>query len=95
MQEGSLTIERGTPADAAELIDYLRTIGGETENLSFGPDDFPFTVESEAEYLEKQVFAGAKVTTLSPDPVDAAGFERYMERFRAGLETERTAVRYL
>ncbi|MDY5860911.1 MAG: FGGY-family carbohydrate kinase [Eubacteriales bacterium] len=47
------------------------------------------------EYLEKQVFAGAKVTTLSPDPVDAAGFERYMERFRAGLETERTAVRYL
>ena len=55
MQEGSLTIERGTPADAAELIDYLRTIGGETENLSFGTDDFPFTVESEAEYLEKQV----------------------------------------
>ena len=55
MQEGSLIIERGTPADAAELIDYLRTIGGETENLSFGTDDFPFTVESEAEYLEKQV----------------------------------------
>lgn len=55
MQKESFTIERGTPADAAELIEYLQAIGGETENLSFGPDDFPFTVESEVEYLEKQL----------------------------------------
>ncbi len=55
MQTGALTIERGTPADAAELIDYLKTISGETDNLSFGADDFPFTVEMEADYLAKQV----------------------------------------
>ena len=54
MQTDALTIERGTPADAAELIDYLKTICGETDNLSLGPDDFPFTVETEAAYLERQ-----------------------------------------
>ena len=39
---------------------------------------------------KNQVDAEAMLASL-----DAAGFERYMERFRAGLETERTAVRYL
>jgi len=33
--------------------------------------------------------------TVEPDPVDVAGFRRYMEGYRAVLETERTAVQTL
>ena len=46
-----IIIERAVPADAAELIEYLRQVGGETDNLTFGAEGLPFTVETEAEYL--------------------------------------------
>ena len=32
------TIERARPEDAAALLEYLKIIGGETDNLSFGPE---------------------------------------------------------
>ena len=34
------------------MIAYLNTVGGETDNLSFGGGEFPLTVEEEREYLE-------------------------------------------
>ena len=57
----SFVIERATAADAAAQLAYLKAVGGETENLSFGPEGVPLTVEQEAEYL------GAQET--SPDNV--------------------------
>lgn len=36
------------PADAAELLAYLRSVGGESDNLSFGPEGLGLTVEEEA-----------------------------------------------
>jgi len=47
------------------------------------------------DYLEREVFAGAERTTLSPDPVDAAGFAAYMKDYAGLLEAERTAVKVL
>lgn len=47
----SILIERTAPADAAALLDYLKQVGGETDNLTFGPEGLPFTVEAEADYL--------------------------------------------
>lgn len=47
----NLTIERAKPADAAALLAYLKQVGGETDNLTFGAEGLPFTVETEAEYL--------------------------------------------
>ena len=44
-------IERARAEDAAPLLDYLRQIGNETDNLSFGEEGLPFTVEQEADYL--------------------------------------------
>ena len=38
------TIERARPEDAAALLDYLKIIGGETDNLSFGPEGVPLSV---------------------------------------------------
>lgn len=42
-----------TPSDAAQLLEYLKQIGGETDNLTFGPEGIPFTVEQEAALLEQ------------------------------------------
>lgn len=50
----SFVIERATAADAAAQLAYLKAVGGETENLSFGPEGVPLTVEQEAEYLGAQ-----------------------------------------
>ena len=49
------TIVRAAPEDAAALLEYLKIIGGETANLSFGPEGVPLSVEEEAAYLRRQV----------------------------------------
>lgn len=46
-----ITIEPAVPADAAAMLDFLRQIGGETDNLSFGPEGLPVTAAQEAAYL--------------------------------------------
>ena len=46
-----ITIERAKPSDAAEILTYLRQVGGETDNLTFGPEGLPFGVEAEEAYL--------------------------------------------
>lgn len=50
----SYTIEQAKPEDAAALIEYLKVIGGETDNLTFGAGGFPITVEEERQFLEKK-----------------------------------------
>lgn len=43
-------------------------------------------------YLDRQVFAGAAGTTVTPDPRDVAGFNTFIERYKKGLGIERAAV---
>lgn len=43
-------------------------------------------------YLNAHVFAGAKGTTLAPDPADVEGFNRYTQQYQALLDVERKAV---
>jgi sugar (pentulose or hexulose) kinase len=43
-------------------------------------------------YLNERVFAEESGTTMAPDPADLAGFTAFMERYKAGLVIERTAV---
>ena len=38
---------------AARLLEYLKTVGGETDNLTFGAEGIPFTVEQEEALLER------------------------------------------
>ena len=45
-----------------------------------------------AEYLNERVFPNAAVHTAEPDPGDVAGFEAYLEKYRAGLAVERAAI---
>lgn len=46
-----LTITRAAPEDAAELLEVFKIIGGETDNLTFGAEGLPLTVEEEQAYL--------------------------------------------
>jgi len=48
-----LTIRKATGKDAVQMLDYLKTIGGESDNLTFGAEGIPLTVAEEASYLDK------------------------------------------
>lgn len=47
----NFTIQRAEPEDAAALIEYLRAVGGESDNLTFGAEGLPVTAEEEAGFL--------------------------------------------
>jgi len=48
----NLLIRKAKKEDAAELIAYLNLVGGESDNLLFGANEFNMTVEQEEEYIE-------------------------------------------
>jgi len=48
--------------------------------------------ESLCDYLENKVFAGAESVVVEPDADDVAGFEVFIERYKAGLAIEQAAV---
>lgn len=48
----NITIEKAIPEDAQAIIEYLKIIGGETDNLTFGPEGLPISVEDEIKYIE-------------------------------------------
>lgn len=47
----SITIEKASPIDATAIIEYLKQVGGETDNLTFGEEGLPITVEMERDYI--------------------------------------------
>ena len=49
----NIVIERPIPSDASDLLEYLRQIGSETDNLTFGKEGLSFTPEAEAEYIRQ------------------------------------------
>ena len=46
-------------------------------------------------YLDSRVFGGEEGVKMDPDAGDVAGFEAFIERFKAGLSVEQEAVRKL
>jgi len=49
----SMIVRRPVPSDAWNMIDYLNTVGGESDNLLFSKNEFELTVEQEIERIEK------------------------------------------
>ena len=47
----NIIIKEASPEDALERIEYSKKIGSETDNLSFGSEGFPISVEGEEEYI--------------------------------------------
>ena len=54
MKQTNFEIARAQAEDAAALLEYLKIIGGETENLSFGPEGVPLDEEAERANLAMQ-----------------------------------------
>lgn len=49
------SIVRAQEEDAAALLEYLKIVGGETDNLSFGAEGVPLSIDEEKSYLRGQV----------------------------------------
>lgn len=49
----SVTIEKARPEDAAALLEYLKAVGGESDNLTFGAEGLPVTMEEEATFIRE------------------------------------------
>lgn len=48
-----LTLRQPTEEDAQAMIDYVNQVGGESDNLLFGKDEFHLTVDQEKEFIKR------------------------------------------
>jgi RimJ/RimL family protein N-acetyltransferase len=48
----TVTFRHAELADAQNIVDYIHIVAGESDNLSFGADAVPITIESEIIYLK-------------------------------------------
>ncbi len=61
----NITIERATAQDAQAVLDFLKQIGGETDNLTFGAEGPPFSVEAEEAYIAGMEQSGDNLMLLA------------------------------
>ena len=52
-------IENARPEDAAAILDYLKIVGGETDNLNMGAEGIPITVEVEEAFPRSASVSGS------------------------------------
>jgi hypothetical protein len=51
--------------------------------------------ENLEDFLNRKIFAGAKGSTVDPDPAEEKGFDDFMKTYMEGLKIERSAVEVL
>ena len=81
----NITIQKAAREDAAEILKYLKQIGGETDNLSFGAEGLPFTSESEAEYISQIENSCDEIMLVAKEDtkiVGCAGLSRLPRRMK-------------
>ncbi|MDD4323208.1 MAG: GNAT family N-acetyltransferase [Eubacteriales bacterium] len=92
-----LIIREAMPGDAADLLDYLKQIGSETHNLTFGPEGIPFNVEEEKRFLESMRTSNRSRMYLALSPegeivgngtIQAYGRERMQHRATIALSVK-------
>ena len=49
---GDIIIREAEADDAEQLLNYMKKIGGETDNLTYGPEGMNTPIEKEAAFLE-------------------------------------------
>lgn len=60
-----IEIKKALPENASALLAYLRQIGSESDNLSFGAEGLPLSVEDEQRYLQSVLSNGRSVCLLA------------------------------
>ena len=53
MEKRDLTIRRLGADDAQAVLDYMKIIGGQSHNLTFGAEGLPFHIQAEAQFLDR------------------------------------------
>lgn len=85
MNNSPFVIERARPEDAAELLAYLKIVGGETQNLSFGAEGVPLDLETEQAYLQAQCESSDNVqyfARVNGEIIGTASLNRNHNRMR-------------
>ena len=79
------TIVRAGAEDADALLEYLRIVGGETDNLSFGAEGVSIDPEAEQTYLRNQADSHDNVQYLAKagnELIGTASLNRQRNRMR-------------
>lgn len=62
-----IVIEKPTREDAEAMLEYLKQIGGETDNLTFGAEGVSCTAEDEAAQIERAASSRDEVMFVAKD----------------------------
>ena len=62
-----IQIKRAACEDAAELLACLKQMGAETDNLTFGAEGLPFSVEDEAAYIRSMENSCDQIMLVAKD----------------------------
>lgn len=79
----NIFIHRATSDDASAILEYLKIVGGETDNLTFGEEGVPFTPKAEADYLAQIENSSDDIMLLAKENgkiVAVAGLNRLPRR---------------
>lgn len=87
----NIIIEKARPEDAERVLEYLKMVGSETDNLTFGDEVLPISVEEEAAYISQIENSAGSIMLLAKDNgkiVADAGLHRLPRRMshRADLD---------
>lgn len=63
----SVKIQRASREDAEKMLEYLKTVGGQTDNLTFGAEGLPFTAEEKAEYISNTENSRDEIMLVAKD----------------------------
>lgn len=67
------------------MLAYLKIVGGETDNLTFGPEGPPITVEEEAKFLEDSLRSSHQTVLLAVDGGELVGIANFTGSARPRL----------
>ena len=76
-------IKKAASSDANGILEYLKQVGGETDNLTFGYEGLPFSPESEAEYIRQNENSSDDIMLIAKENgkiVGLASLNRFSRR---------------
>lgn len=73
----AIRIVKAMPADAEAILSFSKRCGAETDNLSFGAEGIPVSIEREAAYLSSVEASSASVFYLAKDGDEIVGTANY------------------
>ena len=80
----NITFREAEPSDAGKFLEYCKTVGAESNNLTFGAEGIPFSISQEADFIRK--YSG------NPDSIMLVAFDEG-ELVGTGAESVELEVR--